>query len=93
MKTFETEIVVGADKSAVIATKLPDEVPAGRHRAVVLIEDRAAAEREPAAGVLPPLRWEGPLLVYDGTLPGAFPDVLDELRRERLDSLMPGAES
>ena len=93
MKTFETEIVVHADKTAVVVAKLPDEVPAGKHRAVVLIEDRADAESVSAAAELSPLRWEGPLLVYDGTLPGGFPDVLDELRRERLDSIMPGADS
>ena len=85
LKTFETEIVVRADRTAVVAAKLPDEVPAGKYRAVVLIEDRAAADSVAAVAGLPPLRWEGPLLVYDGTLLGALPEVLDELRRERLD--------
>ena len=93
MRTFETEIVVHADRTAVVAAKLPDELPAGKYRAVVLIEEHAVAETAVPVAGLPPLRWEGPLLVYDGTLPGALPDVLEELRRERLDDLMARPDS
>ena len=93
MKTIETEILVRNDKTAVVVAKLPDDVPVGRHRAVLLIEDHGAAQTARAAAELPPLRWEGPLLVYDGALPGTFPDLLDELRRERLDGLVSRGDS
>jgi hypothetical protein len=68
LKSFETEIVVRADRTAVVAAKLPDEVPAGKYRAVVLIEEHTVAETVVPVAGLPPLRWEGPLLVYDGAL-------------------------
>ena len=88
MKTFQTEIVVRDDGTAVVAAKLPDELPAGKYRAVVLIEDRDATDTTTTVAGLAPLRWEGPLLVYDGTAHGRLPDVLDDLRRDRLDDLM-----
>ncbi|MGO8746810.1 MAG: hypothetical protein ACLQNE_12540 [Thermoguttaceae bacterium] len=90
MKTFETEIIVQSDRTAVIAVKLPEEVREGKYRALLLVEDRPISESVPGAELSPPLRWEGPLVVYDGTLPDPVPDVLEELRRQRLDGLMRG---
>jgi hypothetical protein len=39
MKTFETDVVVGPDGRARIDLRLPEDVPPGRHRAVLVLED------------------------------------------------------
>ena len=50
MKTIETSISVNSDGSAVIALKLPDNVLAEVHRAVVIVEEQPASA-EPSADV------------------------------------------
>jgi hypothetical protein len=40
MKTIETAISVNSDGSAVIELQMPGNVPAGLHRAVVIVEEQ-----------------------------------------------------
>lgn len=42
MKTIETSITVSHDGTAIFELRLPTDVPAGRHRAVVVVDDRVA---------------------------------------------------
>lgn len=44
MRTFETAISVRPDGSAVIELQLPESVPAGVHRAVVIVEEQPVGE-------------------------------------------------
>ena len=45
MKTIETAISVNSDGSAVIELKLPESVPAGVHRAIVIVEEQPATPK------------------------------------------------
>ncbi len=56
MKAIETEMSVSADGKAVIELQLPPTVTAGRHRAVVVLDERQADDRAATAtGLLPDL--------------------------------------
>jgi hypothetical protein len=61
MKTIETAISVNPDGSAVISLQLPPSVPAGMHRAVVIVEEQpGGVERHIDAPVdLLPLSFDG----------------------------------
>jgi hypothetical protein len=60
MRTIETSISVNSDGSAVIELQLSGNVPAGVHRAVVIVEEQpAAAEQLDTPVNLLPLAFEG----------------------------------
>jgi hypothetical protein len=48
MKTIETDVVVGRDGMARIDLKLPGDVLPGRHRAVLVLDDRPLPIATPA---------------------------------------------
>ncbi len=52
MKTIETEVVVSPDGTAVIQLQLPADLPRGKHRAVVVVEEQPTAAVETAAAPL-----------------------------------------
>ncbi len=55
MKAIETEMSVAADGRAVIELQLPLTVTAGKHRAVVLLDERQADDDRTATAATPPL--------------------------------------
>ena len=61
MTTIETAISVNPDGSAVLELQVPGSVPAGVHRAVVIVEEQTAAVRQHADVPLDllPLQFEG----------------------------------
>jgi hypothetical protein len=48
MRAIETEMSVAADGKAVIELQLPAAVTAGKHRAVVVLDERRTDEDHPA---------------------------------------------
>jgi hypothetical protein len=52
MKTIETDIIVSLDGQARIDLKLSSDVPPGRHRAVVVLDERLAQAVPRGAGSL-----------------------------------------
>lgn len=86
MKTIETTAEIGPDRRLVI--DLPIDIPAGRRHVVLVIgelQEREPTDSESDAEVepeVPPLRWDGTLLVYDGELVGPWANVLDEVRED-----------
>jgi hypothetical protein len=52
MKTIETDIIVSRDGQARIDLKLSSDVPPGRHRAVVVLDERPAQAAPRGAGSL-----------------------------------------
>lgn len=97
MKTIETTAEIDPDRRLVI--DLPIDVPAGRRHVVLVIgelQESESIDSETGAGAepqVPPLRWDGTLLVYDGELVGPCEDVLDEVREERIRGFFPKHES
>ena len=61
MRTIETAISVNPDGSAVIELQLPQSVPVGVHRAVVIVEEQpvAAGQYVGTPSALLPLTFEG----------------------------------
>jgi hypothetical protein len=61
MQTIETSISVNHDGLAVIELKLPQSIPAGEHRAVVIVEEQPTPIKsaEDQALDLLPLSFEG----------------------------------
>lgn len=61
MKAIETSISVNPDGSAVIELKLPENVSAGVHRAVVIVEEQpaTAGSRVDTLPDLLPMTFEG----------------------------------
>ena len=53
MRAIETEMSVAADGKAVIELQLPLTVTAGRHRAVVVLDERQADENRVASPICP----------------------------------------
>ncbi len=49
MKTIETDVVVGRDGMARIDLKLPADVIPGRHRVVLVLDDRAMPSADAAS--------------------------------------------
>ena len=66
-KTFDTEILVGPDRTAVIRVTMPDDVPTGLHRATIVFD-----AVEPQAEALPVL------FNPEGLWAGQETDVSDE---------------
>jgi hypothetical protein len=83
MTRIETTATIGADRN--LTLQLPDDVPPGTHRFVVLVDDEV--DQPNAAG--PPasqddfLEWEGNVLVFTGKLLCDPMKTLDDLREER----------
>jgi hypothetical protein len=65
MRAIETEMSVAADGRAVIELQLPSTVTVGKHRAVVVLDERRADDDRTAAACLPvelPVHDFGPWL-------------------------------
>jgi hypothetical protein len=75
MKTIETDVIVTQDGRVRIDLKLPMDVPPGRHRAVVVLDERPAS---PSSRVVESSLADFP--VHD---PGPWPENLS-LRRADL---------
>ncbi|MEN6451190.1 MAG: hypothetical protein ABFC96_11920 [Thermoguttaceae bacterium] len=59
MQTIETAVSVNADGSAVIQLQVPRNVPAGVHRAVVIVDEQTSAAQAGAIPDLLPLEFAG----------------------------------
>ena len=67
MKTFETEVMVAPDRTAVIRLKLPDDISTGRHRVRIVVDpDEQPATASPV------------LLNPEGLWAGQGTDVTEE---------------
>jgi hypothetical protein len=53
MRTIETDITVAPDGKAVVELQLPATVSAGKHRAVVVLDEGEADDRRTAAEARP----------------------------------------
>jgi len=76
MRTIETDITVAPDGKAVVELQLPATVSAGKHRAVVMVDEAAVDDRLTTAKARPPIEMP----VHDF---GPWPADLS-LRREDL---------
>jgi hypothetical protein len=74
MKTIETDVIVTQDGRIRIDLKLPTDVPPGRHRVVMVLDERP---------VSPPSRIKGSLADFPVHDLGAWPEGLS-LRRADL---------
>jgi len=74
MKTIETDVLVTQDGRIRIDLKLPREIPPGRHRAVVVLDERPVSM---------PAKIEGSLADFPVHDPGPWPETLS-LRRADL---------
>lgn len=88
MTRVETQAIVGPDRTVTI--QLPDEVTPGEHRLVVLLGDTDQVEQE--SDSTQPLVRKGNVLVYAGTRAGDIESTLDQIRDERAEQLLRGAE-
>jgi hypothetical protein len=61
MTTIETAISVNADGSALLELQVPESVPAGVHRAVVIVEEQTTAVEQHGDAPLDllPLKFDG----------------------------------
>lgn len=85
MKTIQTTAKIGPDRRLVI--DLPEEIPEGDHRVLVMVLDDAKMPEDHAEGhheAESLLEWEDGLLVYTGEIPSDL-DIcrLIELDREQ----------
>ena len=76
------EATAPIDKDRQLILQLPETVPPGEHRVVVTIEEQAAKEGSQT-------RWEGNVLVFNGTIEGKFEDLLRQVREERIQQFLP----
>jgi hypothetical protein len=73
MKTIETDVIVTQDGRVRIDLKLSTDVPPGRHRAVVVLDERPAS---------PALRVESSLADFPVHDPGPWPENLSLTRAD-----------
>jgi hypothetical protein len=59
MQRIEATVRIDNDRQLIL--QLPKTVPADEHRVVVILEEQAESEESPT-------RWEGNVLVYNGTI-------------------------
>jgi hypothetical protein len=90
MRTIEATTVISEDRKLVI--QLPQDVAPGEHRVVVWIDEPAKTPTEPEDAGETPTRWEGNVLVYNGTMEGPVEGLLDQIREERIRQFLKQAQ-
>jgi hypothetical protein len=83
MLTIETTAIIADDRRLVL--QLPQDVPAGEHHVVVLLDQQAVAQ---APATETPVRWEDGLLVYAGDAAAPLENAIEELRDERIRNVL-----
>jgi hypothetical protein len=88
MTTISLTARVGEDRR--LTLDLPADVPLGTHKVTVTFEPEPAEESAPAAADESGLRYEGNVLVYEGTVVGSVRDVFEQGREERHRHILAG---
>jgi hypothetical protein len=86
MHTIETTTLISEDRRLVL--QLPPDVAPGEHRVRVLIDEPDHVLAETGEDEQTPTRWEGNVLVYNGTVEGPIEDAVQQMREERIQQLI-----
>lgn len=87
MRTIEAQVVISDDRQLIM--QLPTDIAPGDHRVLLMIDELENSVTESATM---PMRWEGNVLVFDGTIDGPCEHFVDLVREQRIGHFLGGGE-
>ena len=90
MRQIQAKATIAEDRRLIL--QLPDDVVPGEHQVVVMIDEPGQGPSEPEVTGTVPVRREGHVLVYNGTIEGFVEGWLDQVREERTQRLIDEAQ-